>query len=590
MIIAKQMNTSPPKPDQKPWIEWVILLSISLLFILYNYYLLFYTGSILKGDAAEHAYKSVLAFQSLKQFNIPQFCWGDNFYPPLMYQISALEYFFFKPGMISVALSQFPYWAVLIFSLYGIGKRLFSPLTGYLAVFYFLTMPLTVLWSYQYMLDLPASAMLALVFYLLLQSDNFKNGWYSRWCGIVLALGMLTKWWVGYLLLGPILVYLVYLPCAYLKNNGFRLLFFLLLGGLLAIFVKVGYLFKNGLYPMVFQHFWWFILVSVMESLALWLAFYGLFVWAENCGEIVPENRAAMMNFLAAMTLAMLFCGWLYFNPHFALLHGDLFAMGAAGSILPWPSWGYYPAALWITALRGIYLPMFLIGLAVFGFKGLKNFSGKIFWFTLLSSFALLIIMPNKQERYLLPWLVLASPLAVFWFEYLKRFKVIPIIILLAIGLLHAFCFLPPLARVCETRPLPVWLVHGNPSLLNIRENMVIDEPGIRKFLAPLPQKGETVFIFIQNDNPVGDNFIKMPILFWSLNLDLLEQTSMGAYQYVIYSLKTGEPQSRFVQNVKHQREFLEDVVNYDFQVLSRYPFAKHGFDIFLARVRPKRR
>jgi len=584
------MKNSPPKSDHNSWLEWVILLGISLLYLCYNHFMLVESRYILQGDAAEHALKSLRAFAFLKELKIPQFCWGNALYPPLMYQISALEYFFIKPGMVNVSLSQFPYWAVLIFALYGIGKRLFSSLTGYLGVFYFLTIPLTIWWSYQYMLDLPASAMTVLTFYVMLKTEKFKNPLYSWLFGVVLAAGMLTKWWVGYLLLAPMIYFLFNLLFSYFKNHGLRLVSFLLLGGLLGVFIKVAYRFEGGLAPMWFRDFWAFAGLILLEGVILWLAFYYWFAWAEKLGATKPESRQPMMNFLGAMTLTYVLCAWLYLNPNFALLNGTLFSIGTVGTgevgtILPWPSWEYYPAALWQAALRAVYLPLLLIGLLVFGLQRRKDFYARIYLLTVLSSFALLVIMPNKQERYLLPWLALASPLAVFWFDYFKKFKIIPILGLFFMGLLYAFCSFPPLAGVCRDNRCLAWLLNGNPPLTDIREKIAIEEGWVRKFLAPLPQKGEKVLVFVQIGYPAGNNLINMPVKFWGINLDLTERNRLGEYQYIIYGLNTGETKSRLMQNLKSEMPYLEGAGDYEFLVLSRCPFPQEGFELFLARV-----
>jgi len=583
------MEKIPPQ-KQKSGLITAILLLILLLFTLLNYLILANTHYLYKGDSADHLIKSILCFQGIQQLNIPQFCWGDYFYPPFMYQVSALFYFLFPPSMISVGMTHIPFWAVLIFSIYGIGSLLFSPLIGLLAVFYFLTAPYTILWSYQYMLDIPAAAMLALAFYLLLKSQNFQNRLYAALFGIVLGLGMLTKWWIGYLLLGPLLYYLLSLYLNAVKGFFLRISGFLVSGGLFYAFIKIAFYFEKTVGPPQQNGFWPFLLLTLAEGMILGLSLRGIFYLARIMKKANSENLPALINFTDSLVLCFLTCGWLYLNPHFALLNGMLFETGAVGSIWPWPHLPYYPYHLVFNVLRVGYAPFILIGLALFLVKGWKNPAHRMLLFTLITSFVLLIVMPNKQERYLLPWLALAAPVAVFWLDYLGKFKIIPGAYLILLGLLYSFCAWHPVLALYKDNSVLAFFTRGNPPLTEMKETIVIEPEKLKEFIKPLPRRNETLLFFIRTNMPFGDNIVRTPMYLEGLtSLDFSERKKLGDYKYIIYSITPDETQKNIRQKLKIERPYLPDWDQYDFDTLSRCPVTECGFDLVLAKLQKKR-
>lgn len=563
--------------------EWLGMALGLGLFILLNYCLLRWTGWVPKGDAADHLVKSFQCLRALREGNIPYFCWGDGFYPPLVYQITALSYFLFRPSVTTVVMSQIPYWAVLIFAVYGLGRRLFSPLAGWLGVFFILTCPLTLMFCYQYMLDIPAAAFTALGLYLLLRSDEFRCRGYALAFGVNLGLGLLAKWWVGYLLLGPLVYYLFKWYFAYFRGSFERLAGLLLSGGFIGLALLFAGRFGHLLPPDSARGFWLFLCALELLGLAYWLGMNLLIRRAEKTGQALAENREPLVNFLLAMMICYFLCGWLYFNPNFALLNGQLVHMGAYGSLFPWPSAGLYPKIVWQVALKAGFTPFLVIGLVVFGFKFRQKKVWKIYAFALLWAALALVIMPNKQERYLLPWLAMASPLAVFWLDYLGQFKALGLWLLLTVGFSFAAAgWLFPSQWYLENAYLNRTSRGDGPLTIRNREITVKDDE-LARFLRPLPRRGERLFIFIRLPQPVGDNLVRNYLYFQDYRVDLTERFDLREYDYLIYSRLYSRPDDAplcFKLGTQ-----IRDVGGCRLKELSRLDFPAYGFTLKLCRV-----
>lgn len=567
------MEKAPP-PRKFPIVTVIILLLFLSGFTLVNYLILAYTHYFYHDD---HLLRSLGCFNSLKRLDFSQFFLVDQLYPPFMHQVSALLFFMLPPTMINVGLTQFPFWVVLAFSIYGIARRLFSPLTGYLAVFYFFTSPLTLWWSYQYMLDIPAAGMLTLSFYLLLKSENFSNRLYACLFGIALGLGLLTKWSVFFLLLPVLLYYLFSLYPAYLKDIWSRVLGLAVLGGLFYLFVKLAYGFP-------FACGW---LTGWGEGLVLWLSVRGVFWLAQKWGRVEKPNFPPLSNFLDSLTITFLLCAWLYLNPRFSLLSGLLFETARMGDI-PWPGLWYYPAYLLHDALRMGYLPFLLIGISAFLLTCWKKPQQRLLLFTLAGAFFMLEIIPNKQEsRYLLPWLALASPVAVFWIDYLKKLKILPIIYLLLIGLLYGFSIWSPMVWKYKESPAPAFFLRGEPALTERTPGVWLDLQRLKEFLKPLPNKGEGVGVLnLTNEASLGgSSFIIIPSYLIGYRLDQVHSSALEDYQYLLSVVFYAEKPENLKKKIQQKKPEMKGVEKYSFLPLSRYPFPDAGFDLVLAKL-----
>jgi|GEM_PF-1704086 len=575
--------------------EIIGLLLFLLCFGLLNYYTASATDWIPRDDAARHFSNSVKAFRALTAGNWTGFFLVDRYYPPLLYQTSALFYLIFPPGVLTSVISLLPYWVILIFSLYGIGQLLFSRLTGFLSLFYFITLPLSLCWSYQYMMDTPAAALSCLIFYLGLKADDFKDRRYSILWGLTLGLGMLLKWLVGYFLAGLILFYFLKLCLAYFKDWRWRTGWLAGWGTIIGLVFQLSLRFK----PMgIWNHPWIFLifgLFTAVAALVFQLSARGLIELAAKTDKTNPEAKAPLVNLVNALTLTWLLTGWIYLNPDFAVLSGKLYKAGlrdvgrSFGLRIPWDFFGYYYRSMLNEAFRPGYLTFFFIGFLVFFTRLKGNYSRQVLLFTLLSMAVLGAILPNRQDRYLLSLWALAAPLAVFWIQDLGRIKIIPILVLFVFGIFYTLGGLAIPADFYLRNPVLRFTIYGSDHLLNRKEAFKINDEFYRTFFAPLPKKGEKVMANIRITGRFKDSYeddiVRIYPYLYPVNVDTGDYPRLCDYQYVVYAYSPGEGKDLIAEQLA---DHYPEAKRMNYPLISRYEFPQAGFELRLAKIAPK--
>jgi|GEM_PF-889988 len=118
----------------------------------------------------------------------------SHYYPPFFYLSSIPFVVIFRFSFDSAVLTNFLYLAILIFSVYKIGKYFFNKNVGLGAVSVILLYPEVYALSRELLLDFALLATVSLAQYAILIS---KGGMDKRRCwflGFILAISMLTKW------------------------------------------------------------------------------------------------------------------------------------------------------------------------------------------------------------------------------------------------------------------------------------------------------------------------------------------------------------------------------------------------------------
>lgn len=158
-------------------------------------------------DKARHLTTSLVYYDTVGSTSLLHWLQAYYTYPPLVYWVTDAFYAALGTTAIWVAvLSQAIFLAILAFSTYGIGERLWSRRVGLLAAFFVLTSPMLVSQFKDYMLDAPLTAMVALALFLLIRADAFKDRRFSVLFGAACGLGMLTKWNFAFSIALPALV------------------------------------------------------------------------------------------------------------------------------------------------------------------------------------------------------------------------------------------------------------------------------------------------------------------------------------------------------------------------------------------------
>jgi 4-amino-4-deoxy-L-arabinose transferase-like glycosyltransferase len=136
--------------------------------------------------------------------------WGH--YPPLFHFLALSLQRLLGVSEDVAAMTNVIYMAVLLFSVYGVGTRMFNGQIGLLAACLVSLFPMSFSMSRYFYLDYALVAAVALNVYLLLRTNGFESRKHSLLFGLGLGLGMLTKWLLVLSLLGPLCVVLMRSP------------------------------------------------------------------------------------------------------------------------------------------------------------------------------------------------------------------------------------------------------------------------------------------------------------------------------------------------------------------------------------------
>lgn len=190
-----------------------VLLALLILFCAVNNIIILSNDNTpLLWDGGGYFYKSLKyydVFSNLDSSLIPRFNDVSRYRPPLFLLSSLPFYLIFGKSPDIAVLTNIVYLIILLLSVYGIGKRIYSEEVGLFASFIVSTFPILYGLSRSYWLDFPLTAMVSLSVYLLLMTDYFRDRRYSLLFGISVGLGMLTKWTYLIFLTGPFLYFLV---------------------------------------------------------------------------------------------------------------------------------------------------------------------------------------------------------------------------------------------------------------------------------------------------------------------------------------------------------------------------------------------
>ncbi len=128
-----------------------------------------------------------------------------GFYPPFFLFSAAVVNLFFGPSLLVSAMTNMIYFALLLFSVYKIGAKIDSQITGILAAGIVSLYPGIFGSSRLFGLMFALCSLVSFSIYCLLYSDIFRNRKYSILFGLSIGLGMLTKWTFAFFIFGPLL-------------------------------------------------------------------------------------------------------------------------------------------------------------------------------------------------------------------------------------------------------------------------------------------------------------------------------------------------------------------------------------------------
>lgn len=161
-------------------------------------------------------------------------------YPPFAYVVAGGFGFLFWPTVDTFLAANWLFLGILMLAVYEIGRRCAGVSTGIFAALLISLYPMIYGLSRIYLLDLPLTAMVAASIACLFCSEMFRYRAPSIVLGIMLGLGMLTKWTLVIFVLGPLAItaYLV------IKEPKLRLVNFALTGIVAGIIFLPWYLYN----------------------------------------------------------------------------------------------------------------------------------------------------------------------------------------------------------------------------------------------------------------------------------------------------------------------------------------------------------
>jgi 4-amino-4-deoxy-L-arabinose transferase-like glycosyltransferase len=186
----------------RPGLRWPVLSAgvVLGLFIFHaiNNWLWVDTNLTLMGwDRSSHLAKTLIYNDMLGQVSLrtafTALTWPWN-RPPLPFLSVVPFYRVFGVSTDVALMSNCLYLAILLGSVYGIGRSLYGPKVGLLASFLVSFYPVLFSISRLSYVDYAMTAMVALAIYLLLKTDGFRNRGWSLLFGFAAGLGLLTKW------------------------------------------------------------------------------------------------------------------------------------------------------------------------------------------------------------------------------------------------------------------------------------------------------------------------------------------------------------------------------------------------------------
>lgn len=188
-----------------------LYLLLLILFVTVSNLLWYFLGhKPLYWDSADHLSYSLETYKSF----ISGASWFHSlldvswYYPPFVYWTSIPFQMIFGRNELAGFFQITFFLILLITSVYKIGKKIYNEESGVFAAFCIAVFPIVNEYGRDYMLDLPLAAMVAAAVLSLVKTENFSRTGRSFQLGIILGLGMLTKWTFILFVLTPFVYYI----------------------------------------------------------------------------------------------------------------------------------------------------------------------------------------------------------------------------------------------------------------------------------------------------------------------------------------------------------------------------------------------
>lgn len=366
--------------------------------------------------------QSLHHYTLLKEQPIYKSIWGVvtdyYYYPPLVPSFAAILYYVFGNSSDTAVLAILPFLGLLGWGVYALGRFVWGSGVGLLAVFLTLTTPMVIGLSREFLLEIPLTAMVVVSLYILIRSRNLEDKRYSMVFGVICGLGMLTKWTFAFYMIGPlVLIVLKVLGITWNRWKD-RLLFGLV--GAASVVVMVYIYSRLNIQPKTTK----IILYATTVSTGIILL---PVIW-QRCGKRIItllglKDRTVIdmwLNLLRVITIALILAGPWYLR-NISTFHSDAAFYAAQSGRPEDPNPLSLPSIMfpfWSMINYQLFIPFGLVALtgtvwALSIRKTEKKVAVLLAMF--VSGYVILTFIPNKNPRFILPFIPPALLLGSAW-------------------------------------------------------------------------------------------------------------------------------------------------------------------------------
>ena len=206
----------------------VVLVVVSLQFFDY----ILSNERMPQGDAISHSAWAARLYRVLAGEKNASVLGGCG-HPPLTQLVSCVSFSIFGLSIRNALMSQYFFYLILLLSIYGMGAHFGGRRGGIAALFLGGSYPFFMVYSLEYLIDIPGAATGLLAFLLLFKTRWFEHRRYAILFGVALALSMMTKWTNLFFVGPPLFVVLLFRAARSFKGG-------IALGVALGVFIALA--------------------------------------------------------------------------------------------------------------------------------------------------------------------------------------------------------------------------------------------------------------------------------------------------------------------------------------------------------------
>ncbi|MCD4786405.1 MAG: glycosyltransferase family 39 protein [Candidatus Eremiobacteraeota bacterium] len=398
------------KEKTRPYVRYIPAFTIFLILLIFLSQMILYINRDVAPSFTDAHYLRTLDY--LDYFNNPlQKNFPAHEYPPLTHLVSLIFLKIIGVSLQSARFSLVVFAVIYILSMYGIGKELGDEVSGIAVCALAASSPHILLFSRMFFLDFPQTAMTALVFYLILKSNYYRNTLFSILIGVALGLSMLTKWSTIFFIFLPMIWFIIPAAMKSLKS-ALSLLASLCIT---SFFIwRIFCFFTPGIDPSKYWLTFYITNIFLPIALLLGASFYVQKVVGKKANQEKGKDNPyiSIINFLRACLLSILiFSPWLFYNAaavrtkvflDFTHYHKDI-------------SQTFFSTVQFLKFSFNYAIILVIIGIIFMFIRRKDIFRNLILPLNIIFAFLIMMKMGYPHARYILSFVIFMSALGGWW-------------------------------------------------------------------------------------------------------------------------------------------------------------------------------